>query len=76
MHSSLSSLRSNEYVKDPEKQNNARADEIRGGFVLSAKSDKLPARRNSVTDKSKKGFLSVSRQTTSLKDFNAVITLI
>lgn len=37
-----------------------KAEEIRGGFVLTAKSDKLPVRRNSLTDKTgKKGFLMV-----------------
>ncbi|KAH8285764.1 hypothetical protein KR018_002439 [Drosophila ironensis] len=56
LHASLSSLRSGENgnaAKMVEK-----AEEIRGGFVLTAKSDKLPVRRNSLTDKSgKKGFL-------------------
>ncbi|KAH8341341.1 hypothetical protein KR059_003181 [Drosophila kikkawai] len=56
LHASLSSLRSGENgnaAKMVEK-----AEEIRGGFVLTAKSDKLPVRRNSLTDKTgKKGFL-------------------
>jgi len=59
LHASLSSLRSGENgnaAKLAEK-----AEEIRGGFVLTAKSDKLPVRRNSLTDKTgKKGFLMVS----------------
>jgi len=58
LHASLSSLRSGENgnaAKMVEK-----AEEIRGGFVLTAKSDKLPVRRNSLTDKTgKKGFLMV-----------------
>lgn len=60
LHASLSSLRSAENgnaVKAPEK-----TEEIRGGFVLTAKSDKLPVRRNSLTEKTKKGFLMVSQQ--------------
>lgn len=58
LHASLSSLRSAENgnaAKAAEK-----TEEVRGGFVLTAKSDKLPVRRNSLTEKSKKGFLMVS----------------
>ncbi|XP_036340549.1 junctophilin-3-like [Rhagoletis pomonella] len=54
MHSSLNSLRSSD-ISEADK---GRSDEIRGGFVLTSKSDKLPVRRNSLTEKSKKGFLS------------------
>uniref|UniRef100_A0A1A9W003 Junctophilin n=1 Tax=Glossina brevipalpis TaxID=37001 RepID=A0A1A9W003_9MUSC len=57
IHASLSSLRSNENAANAAK-NNARTEEIRGGFVLTARSDKTPARRNSLSEKSKKGFLS------------------
>uniref|UniRef100_A0A1B0A4X3 Junctophilin n=1 Tax=Glossina pallidipes TaxID=7398 RepID=A0A1B0A4X3_GLOPL len=57
IHASLSSLRSNENAANAAK-NNARTEEIRGGFVLTARSDKAPARRNSLSEKSKKGFLS------------------
>lgn len=60
LHASLSSLRSAENgnaIKAPEK-----TEEIRGGFVLTAKSDKLPVRRNSLTEKTKKGFLMVCQQ--------------
>ena len=73
IHASMSSLRSNENAKDPEKMNSGRAEEIRGGFVLTAKSDKLPARRNSLTDKSKKGFLSVSNN--GLKSFRFFLNI-
>lgn len=57
LHASLSSLRSAENgnaAKATEK-----TEDIRGGFVLTAKSDKLPVRRNSLTEKTKKGFLMV-----------------
>uniref|UniRef100_A0A1A9UCN7 Junctophilin n=1 Tax=Glossina austeni TaxID=7395 RepID=A0A1A9UCN7_GLOAU len=57
IHASLSSLRSNENAANAAK-NNARTEEVRGGFVLTARSDKAPARRNSLSEKSKKGFLS------------------
>ncbi|KAM7352739.1 junctophilin isoform 1-T3 [Cochliomyia hominivorax] len=56
VHASLSSLRSNENAANA--KNATRTEEIRGGFVLTARSDKLPVRRNSLTDKTKKGFLS------------------
>ncbi|XP_018795636.1 PREDICTED: uncharacterized protein LOC108973072 isoform X2 [Bactrocera latifrons] len=54
IHTSLNSLRSSD-IGEVDK---VRSEEIRGGFVLTARSDKLPARRNSLTEKSKKGFLS------------------
>ncbi|XP_053960448.1 junctophilin-1-like [Anastrepha ludens] len=54
IHSSLNSLRSSD-IGEVDK---GRSEEIRGGFVLTAKSDKLPTRRNSLTEKTKKGFLS------------------
>ncbi|XP_054082896.1 junctophilin-1 isoform X2 [Zeugodacus cucurbitae] len=54
IHTSLNSLRSSD-IGEVDK---GRSEEIRGGFVLTARSDKLPARRNSLTEKSKKGFLS------------------
>ncbi|XP_055848889.1 junctophilin-1 [Episyrphus balteatus] len=61
IHASMSSLRSNENA-DPGGKGNNKSEEIRGGFVLTSKSDKLPARRNSLTEKSKKGFLSGLRR--------------
>ncbi|XP_055905208.1 junctophilin-1 isoform X2 [Eupeodes corollae] len=61
IHASMSSLRSNENA-DPSGKGNNKSEEIRGGFVLTSKSDKLPARRNSLTEKSKKGFLSGLRR--------------
>ncbi|XP_067622201.1 uncharacterized protein [Eurosta solidaginis] len=54
MHSSLNSVRSS----DANEAEKTRSEGIRGGFVLSSKSDKLSTRRNSLTEKSKKGFLS------------------
>lgn len=58
VHVSMTSLRSNENADSADKRN-TRMEEIRGGFVLICKSDKAPARRNSLTEKTKKGFLSV-----------------
>lgn len=55
IHTSLNSLRGSD-IGEVDK---GRSEEIRGGFVLTARLDKLPARRNSLTEKSKKGFLSV-----------------
>ncbi|KAI8115097.1 Junctophilin-1 [Lucilia cuprina] len=57
VHASLSSLRSNENAANAAK-NASRTEEVRGGFVLTARSDKLPVRRNSLSEKTKKGFLS------------------
>ncbi|XP_012162519.1 uncharacterized protein LOC101460529 isoform X2 [Ceratitis capitata] len=54
VHASLNSLRSSD-IGEADK---GRSEEIRGGFVLTAKSDKLPTRRNSLSEKTKKGFLS------------------
>lgn len=45
---------------DPGEKRNHRMDEVRGGFVLKAKSDEEPVRRNSLVEKTKKGLLSVS----------------
>ncbi|XP_030376821.1 mediator of RNA polymerase II transcription subunit 12 isoform X1 [Scaptodrosophila lebanonensis] len=55
LHASLSSLPGGENGNAAKA--NEKTEEIRGGFVLTAKSDKLPVRRNSLTEKSKKGFL-------------------
>lgn len=56
----MTSLRSNEGGNnDPAEKRNHRMDEIRGGFVLKAKSDEPPARRNSLVEKTRKGLLSV-----------------
>lgn len=57
---SLNSLRSGENTENAAKKE-ARSEEIRGGFVLTAHSDKLPVRRNSLSEKPKKGFLSVRK---------------
>lgn len=46
---------------DPAERRNHRMDDARGGFVLKARSDEPPARRNSLVEKTKKGLLSVSR---------------
>lgn len=57
----MTSLRSNEEGRnDPTEKRNHRMDEIRGGFVLKARSDEPPARRNSLVEKTRKGLLSVS----------------
>lgn len=59
----MTSLRSNEGGSgsvDAAEKRNHRMDEIRGGFVLKAKSDEPPARRNSLVEKTRKGLLSVS----------------
>lgn len=58
----MTSLRSNEGASgsvDAAEKRNHRMDEIRGGFVLKAKSDEPPARRNSLVEKTRKGLLSV-----------------
>lgn len=66
LRASLTSLRSNEGgsgsapTPDPAEKRNYRVDDSRGGFVLKAKSDEPPARRNSLVEKTKKGILSVS----------------
>lgn len=60
IHTSMSSLRSNDGGNhDPAEKRNHRMDEIRGGFVLKARSDEPPARRNSLVEKPRKGLLSV-----------------
>ncbi|XP_055382071.1 junctophilin-1-like [Condylostylus longicornis] len=56
MHTSMSSL--NNENADPSDKRNHRMEDIRGGFVLRAKSDDEPARRNSLGEKSKKGIFS------------------
>ncbi|XP_055299390.1 junctophilin-1 isoform X2 [Sitodiplosis mosellana] len=61
IQTSMTSLRSNEGGSgsvDAAEKRNHRMDEIRGGFVLKAKSDESPARRNSLVDKTRKGLLS------------------
>lgn len=66
----MTSLRSNEGGSgnaDTAEKRNQRIDEVRGGFVLKAKSDEPPARRNSLVEKTRKGLLSVSA---SLKTWN------
>lgn len=69
IQTSMTSLRSNEGGSgsvDAAEKRNHRMDEIRGGFVLKAKSDEPPARRNSLVEKTRKGLLSVSIQTHSM----------
>lgn len=62
----MTSLRSNDNgagdksASDPADKRNHRIDDVRGGFVLKARSDEAPARRNSLVEKTKKGLLSVS----------------
>lgn len=64
IRASMTSLRSNEGgnsqapAPDPAEKRNHRIDDARGGFVLKAKSDEPPARRNSLVEKTKKGLLS------------------
>ncbi|XP_031624401.1 junctophilin-1 isoform X3 [Contarinia nasturtii] len=61
LQTSMTSLRSNEGGSgsvDAAEKRNHRMDEIRGGFVLKAKSDEPPARRNSLVEKTRKGLLS------------------
>lgn len=64
IRASLTSLRSNDGnnnqapTPDPAEKRNHRVDDSRGGFVLKAKSDEPPARRNSLVEKTKKGLLS------------------
>lgn len=66
IRASMTSLRSNEGgnnqapTPDPVEKRSHRIDDARGGFVLKAKSDEPPARRNSLVEKTKKGLLSVS----------------
>lgn len=62
----MTSIRSNDgnsnqlVSPDAMEKRNHRIDDARGGFVLKAKSDEPPARRNSLVEKTKKGLLSVS----------------
>ncbi|KAL7032087.1 hypothetical protein ACKWTF_007214 [Chironomus riparius] len=64
IRASLTSLRSNDGnnnqapTPDPAEKRNHRVDDSRGGFVLKAKSDEPPPRRNSLVEKTKKGLLS------------------
>lgn len=65
---SMSSLRSNEGggghaapTPDPAEKRTHRIDDARGGFVLRARSDDPPPRRNSLVEKTRKGLLSVSK---------------
>lgn len=66
IQASMTSLRSNDNgagdksAADPADKRNHRIDDVRGGFVLKARSDEAPARRNSLVEKTKKGLLSVS----------------
>ncbi|XP_026475732.1 junctophilin-1-like isoform X3 [Ctenocephalides felis] len=72
LRASLTSLRSNEGgagaapgqapTPDPAEKRNHRVDDSRGGFVLKARSDEPPARRNSLVEKTKKGLLSIRKQ--------------
>ncbi|XP_053660442.1 junctophilin-1-like [Anopheles marshallii] len=60
---SMTSLRSTDGgnqapTPDPGEKRNHRIDDARGGFVLKAKSDETPVRRNSLVEKTKKGLLS------------------
>lgn len=63
---SMTSLRSNEGggaaapTPDPAEKRTHRIDDARGGFVLRARSDDPPPRRNSLVEKTRKGLLSVS----------------
>lgn len=66
---SMTSLRSNDGAgsvaaptPDPAEKRTHRIDDARGGFVLKARSDDPPPRRNSLVEKTRKGLLSVSRQ--------------
>lgn len=62
LQTSMTSLRSNEAGSgsvDAAEKRNHRMDDVRGGFVLKAKSDEPPARRNSLVEKTRKGLLSV-----------------
>lgn len=62
LQTSMTSLRSNEGGSgsvDAAEKRNHRMDDVRGGFVLKAKSDEPPARRNSLVEKTRKGLLSV-----------------
>lgn len=62
LQTSMASLRSNEAgggSVDAAEKRNHRMDDARGGFVLKAKSDEPPARRNSLVEKTRKGLLSV-----------------
>ncbi|XP_075149345.1 junctophilin isoform X1 [Haematobia irritans] len=58
VHASMASLRSTENTGPGTTKGNAKGEEVRGGFVLTARSDKVPQRRNSLSEKTKKGFLS------------------
>ncbi|XP_055550136.1 junctophilin-1-like isoform X2 [Wyeomyia smithii] len=61
---SMTSIRSNDgnsnqiVSSDAAEKRNHRIDDARGGFVLKARSDEPPARRNSLVEKTKKGLLS------------------
>ncbi|XP_035773881.1 LOW QUALITY PROTEIN: junctophilin-1-like [Anopheles albimanus] len=63
---SMTSLRSTDggggnnqaQTPEPGEKRNHRIDDARGGFVLKAKSDETPVRRNSLVEKTKKGLLS------------------
>ncbi|XP_053691666.1 junctophilin-1 [Sabethes cyaneus] len=64
IRASMTSIRSNDgnsnqlISPDAMEKRNHRIDDARGGFVLKAKSDEPPARRNSLVEKTKKGLLS------------------
>lgn len=60
VHASSTSLRSNENLPNAVGKSSPPTEEIRGGFVLTVRSDNLPVRRNSLSEKPKKGFLSVN----------------
>lgn len=60
VHASSTSLRSNENLANAVGKASPPTEEIRGGFVLTVRSDNLPVRRNSLSEKPKKGFLSVN----------------
>lgn len=65
VRASLTSLRSQDGTgaapptPDPAERRTHRLDDSRGGFVLKARSDEPPPRRNSLVEKTKKGLLSV-----------------
>lgn len=75
IQTSMTSLRSNEGGSgsvDAAEKRNHRMDEIRGGFVLKAKSDEPPARRNSLVEKTRKGLLSVGYFVIKSKHFHQI----
>lgn len=65
IRASLTSLRSENQTggaaptPDPAERRDRRVDDSRGGFVLKARSDDPPVRRNSLVEKTKRGLLSV-----------------